>query len=147
MNPLYLGIIAMAGLTLSACSPSPGLSDRGLASCPDKPNCVSSQSTEKSHAIAPLTYTGSRDEALTHIVTLVVALPRTKLITEADDYLHFEFRSKWFRFVDDVEFWLPKEQPGVIHIRSASRLGYSDLGVNRKRMEQIRELLHTEGKE
>ncbi len=146
MNPLYLNIIAIAGLTLYACSTSPGLSNRGLSPCPDKPNCVSSQSSDKSHAITPLTYTGSPDAALKRLVTLVAAQPRTKLITEEDDYLHFEFRSKWFRFVDDVEFWLPKEQPGIIHIRSASRLGYSDLGVNRKRMEQIREVFSTDGK-
>ena len=144
MKSLYLGLAAMAGLALSACSSTSGLSDRGLAPCPDKPNCVSSQSRDDAHAIAPLAYTGSREAALKRIVAIVSDLPRTRIITEAKDYLHVEFRSKWFRFVDDVEFWLPEDQPRVIQIRSASRLGYSDLGVNRKRMEQIRALFETD---
>ena len=70
------------------------------------------------------------------IKELVEEMPRTKIVTVEDNYLHAEFRSSVFRFVDDVEFLVdPKER--AIHFRSASRVGYSDLGVNRRRMEQI----------
>jgi len=146
MKLMTLGIVAMTGLALSACNSLSGLSDRGLSPCPDKPNCVSSHSSDDAHAIASLAYTGSREAALKRLKTLVTGLPRTKVITETENYLHVECRSKWFRFVDDVEFWLPESQPGVIHLRSAARLGYSDLGVNRKRVENIRSQFDPDGK-
>jgi uncharacterized protein (DUF1499 family) len=63
---------------------------------------------------------------------------RATIIEQSDHYLHVEFKSKYFRFVDDVEFYLPNNDP-IIHIRSASRVGHSDLGVNRKRMNHVRE--------
>ena len=135
----------MVGAATSACTSGPGLSGQGLASCPNTPNCVSSQSRDKKHNIPPLTYTGSRDQALEVLASVVSALPRTKIIKKREDYLHIEFRSRWLRFVDDVEFWLPEQMPGTIHLRSASRLGYSDLGVNRRRMEQIRALFQEKG--
>jgi uncharacterized protein (DUF1499 family) len=64
-------------------------------------------------------------------------MPRTDIVTLEEDYIHAECRSRIFGFVDDVEFWFDGAN-GVIHFRSASRMGYSDLGVNRKRMERIR---------
>jgi uncharacterized protein (DUF1499 family) len=67
-------------------------------------------------------------------------LPRTKLVEENDSYLHYEFTSLLFRFVDDVEFLFDDESK-TIHFRSASRTGYGDFGVNRRRMEVIRSLL------
>lgn len=139
----FIGILALSGLFSLGCAPEPGLTERGLAPCPDRPNCVSSQATDEKQATPPLTYGGSRQAAMERLVVLVSELPRTKIITRTTDYLHVEFRSKWFRFVDDVEFWLPPDEPGALHIRSASRLGYSDMGVNRKRVENIRELFST----
>ena len=62
-------------------------------------------------------------------------MPRTQLLTNTDKFLHVEFTSKVFRFVDDVEFYF--DELGVIHFRSASRVGYSDMGVNKSRMEEI----------
>ncbi len=67
-------------------------------------------------------------------------LPRTRLIREDDFYLHYEVTSLLFRFVDDVEF-LFDDPTRTIRFRSASRTGYGDLGVNRRRMEQIRRLI------
>lgn len=67
-------------------------------------------------------------------------MPRTKLVDEDESYLHFEFTSLLLRFVDDVEF-LFDEKIGTIHFRSASRIGYGDFGVNRRRMEEIRKLV------
>ncbi len=85
----------------------------------------------------PIPFTGSSDEAMQRIKTLVAEMPRTKIVTVADNYLHVEFRSAFFRFVDDVEFLVDSETQ-IIHFRSASRVGDSDFGVNRDRMEQIR---------
>ena len=91
----------------------------------------------------PVRYQKARAEAKEVLKEVVRALPRTKLIQEDEAYLHFEFTSLIMRFVDDVEF-LFDDEAKTMHFRSASRTGYSDLGVNRKRMEEIRRLV--EGK-
>ncbi|MEH1951171.1 MAG: DUF1499 domain-containing protein [Nostoc sp.] len=114
-----------------------GISNGKLASCPNSPNCVSSQSPDASHQIAPLTFTSTPEEAITNLKQIIESLPRTKIITESKDYLYAEFKSALLGFVDDVEFYLDRSA-NVIHVRSASRLGQSDLGVNRKRIETIR---------
>ena len=114
-----------------------GISNGKLASCPNSPNCVSSQSTDASHQIAPLTFTSTPEEAIANLKQIIESLPRTKIITENKDYLYAEFKSALLRFVDDVEFYLDRNT-NVIHVRSASRLGQSDLGVNRQRIETIR---------
>lgn len=108
--------------------------------CPASPNCVSTQATDESHAIAPFRYRKSRVEAKEALKDIVRALSRTKLVEEDESYLHYEFTSLLLRFVDDVEFLFDDESK-TIHFRSASRTGHSDLGVNRKRMETIRALL------
>jgi uncharacterized protein (DUF1499 family) len=85
----------------------------------------------------PISFDGSSEEAIQRMKTVIEAEPRTKIVTKGPDYLHAEFASALFRFVDDVEFYVDEEN-NVIHFRSASRAGYSDLGVNRKRMSAIR---------
>ncbi|MEH2255698.1 DUF1499 domain-containing protein [Nostoc sp.] len=114
-----------------------GISNDKLAPCPNSPNCVSSQSTDASHQIAPLAFTSTPEEAITNLKQIIESLPRTKIITESKDYLYAEFKSALLGFVDDVEFYLDRNG-NVIHVRSASRLGQSDLGVNRQRIETIR---------
>ena len=114
-----------------------GTHDGKLAPCPSSPNCVSSQSSDDAHRIAPLTYSGRAADAMKKLTVIVQTFPRTSVITISDSYLHAEFTSAIFRFVDDLEF-LVDETAEVIHVRSASRMGYSDLGMNRKRIEQIR---------
>ncbi|RCJ23309.1 hypothetical protein A6S26_01780 [Nostoc sp. ATCC 43529] len=114
-----------------------GVNGGKLAPCPNSPNCVSSQSTDAVHQIAPLAFTSSPEEALANLKTIIESLPRTKIITESQDYLYAEFKSALLGFVDDVEFYLDRNA-NVIQVRSASRLGQSDLGVNRKRIETIR---------
>lgn len=110
-----------------------------LAPCPDSPNCVVSQSdTDAEHAIAPLTYSGEPAEAMAQLVTVINAMPRATIIESNDNYLYAEFASKLMGFVDDVEFYLDSAE-SVIQVRSASRLGQSDLGVNRQRIEAIRQ--------
>ena len=69
------------------------------------------------------------------------ARPRTRIVTVTDDYLHAQEKSRIFGFVDDIEFHL-RSAEGIIAVRSASRVGYSDFGVNRRRVEEIRKVLH-----
>lgn len=114
-----------------------GVRDGKLAPCPSSPNCVSSQSEDAGHKIEPLTYKSTPQVALAQLKQAIQSLPRTKIITETPNYLYAEFTSAIMGFVDDVEFYLD-EDAKVIHLRSASRLGQSDLGVNRKRIESIR---------
>lgn len=116
------------------------MSQRILPPCPTSPNCVSTQAQDEGHAIPPLRYRKSRAEAKEALKEVVRSLPRTKLIEEDEAYLHYEFTSLLLRFVDDVEF-LFDDETKTIHFRSASRTGYSDLGVNRKRMQDIGSLV------
>ena len=106
--------------------------------CPDKPNCVSSKSSLSFHKIAPLTYEGNSKNAREKLLGIINSMPRTQISMDNENFIHVEFTSKIFRFVDDVEFYF--ESPGTIHFRSASRVGHSDMGVNRDRMEEIRSL-------
>jgi len=110
-----------------------------LPSCPPSPNCVCSQSdpADAQHAIAPLRYTGDPAAALARLQAVIEALPRTRIVTAGDHYLHAECTSRLLRFVDDLECLVDPEA-SVIHLRSASRVGHSDLGVNRQRVETIR---------
>ncbi|MBE9209169.1 DUF1499 domain-containing protein [Nostoc sp. LEGE 06077] len=114
-----------------------GVSNGKLAACPNSPNCVSSQSTDTVHQIAPLTFNTSPEQAIANLKSIIQSLPRTTIITESQDYIYAEFKSALMGFVDDVEFYLDRNA-NVIQVRSASRLGQSDLGVNRKRIETIR---------
>ena len=115
-----------------------GVTQGKLSPCPDSPNCVSSQSPDPSHFVEPLSYTDSRLEAKARLLKIIASLARTTIITDTPSYMHAEFTSLIFRFVDDVEFYF-EEGKNLIHVRSASRVGYSDLGMNRKRIEAIRE--------
>ncbi|WP_306533055.1 DUF1499 domain-containing protein [Geobacter sp.] len=106
-----------------------------LSPCPSSPNCVSSQATDERHRIAPLAFRGDPDRAFTRLKQVLGRRDDTKIIEEQAGYLRVELRTTFF--VDDGEFLLDREQR-VIHVRSASRVGYSDLGKNRRRMEEIR---------
>jgi uncharacterized protein (DUF1499 family) len=119
-----------------------GVKEGRLAACPKSPNCVVSQGQEDAeHAIAPLAYSGDLAEAMTALRQVVEAQEGSAIVEQTDHYLYVEFTSPLMGFVDDVEFYLPPDEPGTIHVRSASRLGQSDLGVNRKRIEAIRSTL------
>ena len=136
-----LSSLLSLGLLIAGCTGSRpmdlGVHDGKLAPCPASPNCVSSQGADQEHGIEPLRYTCPPQEALERSKRAISGMKRARVITESGGYLHAEFTSALFRFVDDVEFSLD-EHASVIHVRSASRLGYSDLGVNRKRIEDIR---------
>lgn len=108
-----------------------------LAACPDKPNCVSTQATNRDQLIVPFTYSKPLPEAKEALRAVLSKMPRTDIRKEDGVYLHVEFRTAVMRFVDDVEF-LFDEQTKTLQFRSGSRVGYSDWSVNRKRMEEIR---------
>ncbi|MHA2398807.1 MAG: DUF1499 domain-containing protein [Promethearchaeota archaeon] len=116
-----------------------GIKDGKFQPCPKSPNCVSTQSVDEKHKLEPLEYTGTIEEAKLKIKKIIATYKRTKLITEEQHYLHYEFRTATFKFVDDVEFYF-EEAKNLIHFRSAARLGYSDLGVNKKRMLKVSEM-------
>lgn len=113
-----------------------GVRNGRLAPCKRTPNCVSSQAdpADREHYTAPLAFAGT----IADLRRAIERLPRVTVILEQPDYLYAEFRTPLMRYVDDVEFL---KAGGVLHVRSASRLGRRDFGVNRKRVEQIRELL------
>ena len=110
-----------------------------ITPCPDRPNCVSSQAADEQHFIEPLRIAGDPGTAWSSLKTILQQQPGARIVAEQNNYLHAEFRSRVFRFVDDVEFVIQADQ-GVIDVRSASRTGYSDFGVNRRRIERIRGL-------
>lgn len=126
--------------TLFGCSgkrPSQlGVNEGSLAPCPESPNCVSSQAAGE-HYIEPIKYQASRQHAYDAMMGVLRHMKRVKIITSDENYIHAECRSRIFRFVDDLELYFPENEQ-IIHVRSASRVGYSDMGVNRKRVEGIR---------
>jgi uncharacterized protein (DUF1499 family) len=114
--------------------PDLGVKNGRLAPCKRSPNCVSSQANpvDLEHYVAPL------HGSMAEVRKAVEAFPRTTIIEARNDYLYAEFRTRLLRYVDDVEFYFDGQ---VIHVRSCSRLGRRDFGVNRKRVEQLRSLI------
>jgi len=116
-----------------------GVKDGRLARCKSTPNCVSSQAdgADAEHYIGPIRFQGSALEAMAAVRKAVEAIERTRVVRHEGNYLYAEFRTRLMRYVDDVEFTFD-EKAGAIHVRSASRLGRRDFGVNRARVEAIR---------
>ncbi len=112
-----------------------GVRDGALAACPASPNCVSSKAADQQHRIAPLPFADQPEAAFARLKKLLQQRPDTTVIEERPGYLRVEMRTTLF--VDDAEFLLDAERQ-VVQVRSSSRLGYSDLGKNRSRMEEIR---------
>lgn len=108
-----------------------------LAPCPQRPNCVSSLAEDDAHRVEPLPLDGAPGEALARLREIIEQMPRSRVDESGEAHLKARFRSRLFGFTDDLELRVDAEA-GVIHVRSASRVGYSDLGVNRKRVEKIR---------
>jgi uncharacterized protein (DUF1499 family) len=131
-------VVSLALLAALARKPGGlGVVDGQLAPCPDSPNCVSTRAADPKHRIAPIPFDGPADQALSRLRTAVATIPRMRIVSEQDGYIHAAATSRIFRFVDDVEFLIDRDRK-LIHFRSASRVGHSDLGVNRDRMERIR---------
>ena len=134
MRKLLLSLIPF----LTACAGEPplniGIQDGRLTTCPDSPNCVSSYATDEAHSIDPLI------AELNQIERVLLELDEANIVDAGNNYLYVEFTSRIMGFVDDVEF-LFDQANGVTHVRSASRLGYGDMGANRNRIEAIRSAL------
>ena len=140
-----LGIVLLMSILLGGSkAKGTGLHDDRLGGCPKSPNCVSSQAEDFEHRIDPFELVGAPAEAWKALHDVVAELPRTTVIRDDPTYLHAECRSLIFRFVDDLEFQL-LESEGRIAVRSASRVGHSDLGVNRRRAEEVRAQLARRG--
>jgi uncharacterized protein (DUF1499 family) len=108
-----------------------------LSPCPTNPNCVSSKASDETHRVEPFPFSGGAGESLARVKAAALSLPRSRVSVEEPLYVRLTFRSAVFGFVDDVELEAD-EDAKVVHVRSASRVGRSDFGVNRKRVEAIR---------
>lgn len=120
---------------LTACAGEPpqdiGVRDGRLIACPESPNCVSSYESSEEHSIAAL------DGNLSQIQQILVAMDGANIVKQSSNYLYAEFTSSLMGYVDDVEF-LYDAANNTTQVRSASRVGYSDMGANRSRIEAIR---------
>lgn len=138
MQKIQIFIVAGALMLASSCATTRGITETDM-SCPDAPKCVSSQADDPSHFIEPFTFHDQPAEAMRRLKEALLTEKRVIIIKEQPTYLHAEVRSLIFRFVDDAEFTLIPDQ-GLIQIRSSARIGYTDFGVNRRRIERIRQL-------
>lgn len=151
MKAMLPGLCSLS-ILLAACGSAPnerlGMYGDRFYPCPDSPNCVSSMASEQKHHVEPLDTSGmAQEKAKAVIMNILKDTKRCRIITVEEQYIHAEYRSFLFRFVDDLELFFPEATP-LIHIKSASRIGYSDFGVNRKRVEKIRSLFqHRTGME
>jgi uncharacterized protein (DUF1499 family) len=114
-----------------------------LEPCPNSPNCVSTQAPagDTVHYVEPIAYAGPREALRDYLVEWIDSQPRARVTSNSPDTITAEFRSRIFRFVDDVVIVLPVET-SIMHLRSASRVGYGDIGVNRQRYERIRDAVN-----
>lgn len=114
-----------------------GVGPSGLSSCPKSPNCVSSEANDKQHAIESFCLKGDPNVSWLLIQDEITSMPGGVIITATANYIHVECKSRIFRFIDDLELYFNSSN-GIISIRSASRIGYSDFGANRRRVELLR---------
>ena len=141
MNKGSLGGLITALILTSASGAGgggPGVMEGKLAPCPDSPNCVSTQSELKRHAMEPLPYLETREASRERLLNILEGMKRAQIRELTGSYVHVEFRTALWGFVDDVEFFLD-ENARVVHFRSSSRFGYYDFGLNRRRMKEISE--------
>lgn len=127
-------------MILSTAPQAKPVAENQFPSCPNSPNCVSSLATDTEHFIAPFKITSNIEEAWMALKKALISQSRTMITNETDRTLHAQATSLVFRFVDNVDAMLDVDAK-LIHIRSASRTGYSDFGVNRKRVEMLRSQL------
>ncbi|RSD30235.1 DUF1499 domain-containing protein [Vibrio pectenicida] len=130
-------LLSVSLLILTACSQGvQTMTDRTLSPCGDKPNCVSTQDDRDTHNLKP--YILTKNANLNTIEQTALQLSGAKLAAKQDGYLRIECTSRIMRFTDDLELRIEGE---TLIVRSESRIGYSDFGVNRKRANQLRALL------
>lgn len=135
--------VLSCGLLVACGSGAPVLRSQStgvLAACPSAPHCVSSLASDPAQKIAPMRYIGSpvfAREKLGRVLKRMESMGYT-VITNEGDYVHATYTTGTMKYVDDLEFVFSQSEPGVIHVRSSSRIGYADLGANRKHVEEVR---------
>jgi uncharacterized protein (DUF1499 family) len=134
---LAVAVLLFAFPATSLAAGSLGLDNGLLKACPTASNCVASQNADSAHAIDPIEYQTDLDTARSTLLKILTVVPRTKTIESTPSYIRAESTSRVFDFIDDLEFYFPSNER-VIHLRSAARVGAFDLGMNRRRLEQIR---------
>jgi len=137
-------LLCIIAMTLSFTITAAETAEKRLLPCPETPNCVSSQAGDTGHFIEPFKFSGQPDDVWTALKNALLRQSRTVITLDADNTLHATATSLIFRFVDDIDVLMDTEAK-LIHIRSASRTGYSDFGVNRKRVEALRAQLQQTG--
>lgn len=138
--PRVLLIVAIAGGFSPRSIKAAGMEPSGLKDCPGSPNCVSSEAADPEHRVDSFRLKGDSEKIWPAVLRVVAAIPRTVIISVTDHYIQAECKSRLFRFVDDLELVL-KPETGTVSVRSASKSGYYDFGVNRKRVEYLRQAL------
>jgi len=133
---LFSAILCCAAGCMDHSQEEHGTNRNTLAPCPDSPNCVSTKSTDPDRAMSPLPYVGTKKKSQERLIPVLRDMKRCTIITADPGYIHAEFRSALFGFVDDVNFIFDDDER-LIHFLSASRTGYYDFGANRKRMKKI----------
>ncbi len=129
-------VLALAVWARVGAAPPLGLVEGRLRPCPATPNCVATEGATADQTMTALPTRGDASATIDRLARLIETQPRTVVVERRGDYLHAEFRSRLFRYVDDVEFHVA-EGTGVVHFRSASRIGRGDMGVNRARLQAL----------
>ncbi len=143
--PLALFLALCFVLLIGCMSSRPhnlGVKNGSLAACPETPNCVCSQCPreDSEHFITPLSYSIPEESLRVLITEVLEEMARTKIVTATDNYYHVESTTLLLRFVDDFELYIDSRE-NTLHFRSASRIGRSDFGTNRKRVENFKQML------
>lgn len=142
---ILLGVTYFAWLAYKSQHPSPGefpagLQNNQLSPCPDSPNCINTEYAEDhEHYIAAISYHNRSLEDIIQLLQQTIAISGGRITEHKDHYIAATYTTRLFRYVDDVEFRIDPQQQ-LIHIRSASRQGHSDLGANRKRAQNIKQI-------
>ncbi len=147
--PALIGIGAIALLSLftilgkksQTMVPEVGLVDGHLRPCPLSPNCVSSLATDVLHKVEKIQLQKPFSEVRDRLLMILTVEMEGRVKKDEQHYVHLEFHSRFFGFVDDFEFFAENADAKELEIRAASRVGRSDLGVNRRRVEQFRSLI------
>lgn len=139
MGVLLVGIGALWWWLPRGQRPALGPQGGRLADCPDSPNCACSEAGDEGHRVEALGLAGDPVAAQARLKALLDGLPGMRFVDERPGYLRYEAVTPVWRFVDDVEFLVDAPR-SRIQVRSASRIGHSDLGANRRRLEAIRRL-------
>ncbi len=133
---LVILCVLMFGIKIDAI----GVHNGKLMPCNGKWNCAITQTVDgQKPSTQPIYYTSSKKDARALLKKIILSFARVKIVSEADDYMHATFESGFWHFIDDVEFYLPNNAK-VIQMRSASRKGKYDFGVNKRRLKKIKKM-------